>query len=141
MKGHWVHVANVVLVVTSVGIGGGAYAGGLPARMGVLPWIALSIVAMFYGGAWWVQRDPSALNLPNQAAYDALTEADQQKVIACVLPFFYGSAALWMGFGMVVLSVPTTEVVVGAAILANLVEGGLVLRHILLKAPQKVREL
>jgi hypothetical protein len=65
-----------------------AYAGLLPARMGVLPIFVVFSAVPCYGGAWWMQRFPSSLNMPNQTVYDALSEEDKQKVIACTLPFF-----------------------------------------------------
>ena len=95
---------------------------------------------VFYGGAWWVARSPTALNMPNQAAYDALPEESQRKVVACTLPFFYWSTTIWLGFLIVGFSFETTAALVVAAVLANIAEGALAIRFLFLKAPRKVRE-
>ena len=44
-------------------------------------------------------RPPSVLNMPDRAAYDALSNEQQRRGIDCTLPFFYGPATLWMGLG------------------------------------------
>jgi len=105
------HATNVVLFAASAGLGAGAYAGLLPARVGILPLFPIVSGVLFYGGAWWIQRFPSHVNVPNQAAYDALSEEDQQKVIACQLPFFYWSVTLWTAYGIVSFLFPGPVVV------------------------------
>ncbi len=42
---------------------------------------------------------PSVLNMPDRAAYDALSNEQQRRGIDCTLPFFYGPATLWIGLG------------------------------------------
>lgn len=100
MKRSRAHTTNTVLLLASVGLGGGAVAGLLPARMGLLPPLSIFIAVLLYGAAWLIQRFPSHVNMLNQAAYDALSEEDQQKVIACQLPFFYWSVTLWTAYGI-----------------------------------------
>lgn len=141
MSRRWTHAANVVLCAACAGLGGGAYAGLLPARMGVLPFLALLLVVLCYGGAWWMQHSPSALNMPNQAAYDALPVEDQQRVIACTLPFFYGSVTLWTGFSIGLVFFQTTETIVVAFVLANIAVGAMTVRFVFLKPSRKIREL
>jgi len=141
MSESWLHTTNIVLCAACIGFGTGAYAGLLPARTGVFPLFALLPVALHYGAAWWVQYAPSSLNMPNQAAYDALSDEDQQRVVACTLPYFYGSATLWAGFGIISTVVPETTFLVVALVLASIVEGVLAVRVLLLKTPRKVREL
>lgn len=135
------HATNVVLFATSVGLGAGAYAGLLPARMGVLPPVAVLTVVLYYGAAWWMQRYPSTLNMPNQTVYDTLPEEDKQRAIACMLPFCYWSVALWTGYGIVAMSFNTPAVYVVGLVLAGIAEGALAIRFPLLKASRKVREL
>jgi len=141
MSRRWAHIANAVLCALCIGLGGGVYAGGLPARLGVLPVFAIASVTLCYGVVWWMQRSPSVLNMPDQAAYDALSDDQQRRVIDCTLPFFYGSVALWTGFGLVTALVPETALLIGALVLAHIVEGAMVIRFLLLRAPRKAREL
>lgn len=118
-----------------------AYAGLLPARMGVLPIFVVFSAVPCYGGAWWMQRFPSSLNMPNQTVYDALSEEDKQKVIACTLPFFYWSVALWTGFGIVTLPFNATAVYVVGLVLASIAEGAMAIHFTLLKTPRRLRKL
>lgn len=140
MSESWVHAANIVLGAACLGLGAGAYAGLLPAPVGVLPVFALFSVGQ-YGAAWWMKRSPSVLNMPDQAAYDALSNEQQRRVIDCTLPYFYGSATLWMGFGIVGMLTPKTSVLVVALVTAGIVEGAMAIRFLLLRAPRKVRAL
>lgn len=119
MSRSWAHAVNAVLFAVCIGLGGGTYAELLPARAGVLPIIAVLSTVLYYGGAWWMQRYPSSVNMPSQSAYDALPEEDQQKVIACMLPFCYWSVTLWMGFGIFIFLFPTLEMNVVALVLAT----------------------
>ncbi|WP_263831620.1 hypothetical protein [Salinibacter sp.] len=135
------HAVNVVLFAVCMGLGGGAYAGLLPARMSILPLFPILSAALFYGAAWWIQRFPAHVNMPNQAAYDALPEEEQQRVVACTLPFFYWSTAIWLGFFITWFSFDTTAAIIVAVVVANIAEGGLAVRILFLKAPRKVREL
>lgn len=141
MNGSWVHAVNIVLCTACIGLGGGAYAGLLPPRVGVLPIFALVAVAGCYGGAWWMKHSPSSLNMPNQDTYDTLPEEAQQNVIACILPFMYGCVTLWTGFGILSVLAPKTEFLVIVLVLAGIMEGAMAVHFLLLKAPQKVREL
>ena len=88
MRRSRVHTVNIVLSAVCIGLGGGAYGGLLPARMGILPLFPILSATLFYGGAWWIQRFPFHVNIPNQAAYDALSEEEQQKVNACIAALF-----------------------------------------------------
>ena len=88
MRRSRVHTVNIVLSAVCIGLGGGAYGGLLPARMGILPLFPILSATLFYGGAWWIQRFPFHVNMPDQAAYDALSEEDQQKVNACMPTLF-----------------------------------------------------
>ncbi|WP_251952721.1 hypothetical protein [Salinibacter ruber] len=141
MSESWLHSTNIILWTACIGLGAGAYAGRLPARMGLLPMFALVPVVLHYGAAWWVQYAPGSLNMPNQAVYDALSDEDQQRVVACTLPYFYGSATLWSGFGIASTVVPEARVLVVALVLVGIVDGVLAVRVLLLKTPRKVREL
>lgn len=135
------HAVNVVLFAVCMGLGGGAYAGLLPARMGILPLFPILSAALFYGGAWWIQRFPSHVNVPDQAAYDALSEEDQQKVNACMLPFSYWSVTLWTGYGIVSFLFPVPVVVlVVALLLASIANVAMTIRF-LSKANRKLSEL
>ena len=87
MSESWLHSTNIILWTACIGLGAGAYAGRLPARMGLLPMFALVPVVLHCGAAWWVQYAPGSLNMPNQAVYDALSDEDQQRVVACTLPY------------------------------------------------------
>ena len=139
MRKRWSHATNTALLLASTGMGVGAYAGAFPARFGVLSFISVLTAAFFYGGAWWVARSPSVFNMPNQAAYDALPEESQRKVVACTLPFFYWSTTIWLGFFIVGFSFETTAAPVVAAVLANIAEGAPAIRFLFLKAPRKLR--
>ncbi|MCS3703730.1 hypothetical protein GGQ14_001798 [Salinibacter ruber] len=121
-------------------MGVGAYTGTFSTHLGALSFISVLIAVLCYGGAWWVARSPTAFNMPNQAAYDALPEESQRKVVACTLPFFYWSTTIWLGFLIVGFSFETTAALVVAAVLANIAEGALAIRFLFLKAPRKVRE-
>lgn len=135
------HVVNVVLSVVCIGLGGGAYAGLLPARMGILPLFPILSAALFYGGAWWIQRFPSHVNMPNQAAYDALSEEDQKRVNACTLPLFYWSVTLWTAYGIVSFLFPAPAVVlVVVLVLASIANVAMAIRF-LSKAHRKLSEL
>jgi ABC-type xylose transport system permease subunit len=140
MRKSWSHATNTALLLASIGMGAGAYAGAFPARLGALSFISVLIAMLCYGGAWWIARSPTALNMPNQAAYDALPEESQREVVACTLPFFYWSTTIWLGFLIVGFSFETTAVIVVAAVLAEIAEGALAIRFLFLKAPRKVRE-
>ncbi|WP_263834215.1 hypothetical protein [Salinibacter sp.] len=140
MSESWVNAANIVLGAACLGLEAGAYAGLLPARVGVLPVFALFSVGQ-YGVAWWMKRSPSILNMPDQAAYDGLSNEQQRRGIDCTLPFFYGSATLWMGVGLVSVLIPKTSVLVGALVITGVVEGTMAIHFLLLRAPRKVRAL
>lgn len=140
MRKSWSHATNTALLLASIGMGAGAYAGAFSARLGALSFISVLIAVLLYGGAWWIARSPTALNMPNQAAYDALPEESQRKVVACTLPFFYWSTTIWLGFFIVGFSFETTAAIIVAAVLANIAEGALAIRFLFLKVPRKVRE-
>ncbi|WP_157942250.1 hypothetical protein [Salinibacter altiplanensis] len=132
---------NVVLSAVCMGLGGGAYAGLLPARMGILPLFPFLSAALLYGGAWWIQRFPSHVSMPNQTAYDALSEEDQQKVNARMLPLFYWSVTPWIACGIVSFLFPAPAVVlVVALVLASIANVGMTIRF-LSKANRKLSEL
>jgi hypothetical protein len=141
MRKSWSHATNTALLLASIGLGVGAYAGAFPARLGALSFISVLIAVPFYGVAWWAARSPTAFNMPNQAAYDALPKESQREVVACTLPFFYWSTTIWLGFFIVGFSFETTAALVVAAVLANIAEGALAIRFLFLRAPRKVREL
>lgn len=135
------HPVNVLLLAASVIIGAAAYAGLIADHMVLLPLIAHFMAAALYGGAWAVQRYPSLFNVPNQAAYDALSEGDQRKVIACTLPFFYWSVTIWTGFFVAVFGVEETVAIIGAAVIAHVAEGALAMWFFLVQTSRKVRKL
>lgn len=135
------HATNVVLFAASFGLGAGAYAGLLPARIGILPPFSIFIAVLLYGAAWLIQRFPSHVNMLNQAAYDALSEEDQQRVIDCQLPFFYWSVTLWTAYGIFSFLFPAPVVVfIVALVLASIANVAMTI-HFLSKASQKVEEL
>ena len=141
MRRSRVHAVNVVLSAVCIGLGGGAYAGLLPARMGILPLFPILSAALLYGGAWWIQRFPSHVNMPNQAAYDALSEEAQKRVNACMLPFFYWSVTLWTAYGIVSFPFPAPAVVlVVALVLASIANVAMTIRF-LSKSNRKLSEL
>ncbi|WP_263785157.1 hypothetical protein [Salinibacter grassmerensis] len=76
MSENGVHATNIGLVTARIGLGAGAYTGLLLVRVGVSPMFNLEPVALHYAAAWWVPYAPSFLNMPNQAAYDALPGED-----------------------------------------------------------------
>ena len=57
-----------------------------------LPAIAIIVVVGIYGAAWWVGARPSAVNMPNQQRYDALSPANQRAIARHVQAFLYGTA-------------------------------------------------
>ncbi|MEF8816547.1 MAG: hypothetical protein V5A58_07145, partial [Salinibacter sp.] len=117
------------------------YAGLLPTRMGVLPPLFIVLVVLCYGGAWWIQRFPSHVNLPDQAAYDALSEEDQQEVNACMLPFFYWSVTLWTGYGIFSFLFPVPAVVLVVALVLVSIANVAMTTRFLSKANRKLSEL
>ena len=141
MRRSRVHTVNIVLSAVCIGLGGGAYGGLLPARMGILPLFPILSATLFYGGAWWIQRFPFHVNMPDQAAYDALSEEEQQKVNACMLPFFYWSVTLWIACGIVSFLFPAPAVVlVVALVLASIANVAMTIRF-LSKSNRKLSEL
>ena len=141
MRRSRVHTVNVVLSAVCIGLGGGAYAGLLPARMGILPLFPILSAALLYGGAWWIQRFPSHVNMSNQAAYDALSEEAQKRVNACTLPLFYWSVTLWTAYGIVSFLFPAPAVVlVVVLVLASIANVAMAIRF-LSKAHRKLSEL
>jgi hypothetical protein len=67
--------------------------------------------------------------MPNQAAYDALSEEDKQKVIACQVPFFYWSVTLWTAFGTLSVLFPAPEaVLIVALVLASIANLAMTIR-------------
>lgn len=141
MKRSRAHTTNTVLLLASVGLGGGAVAGLLPARLGLLPPLSIFIAVLLYGAAWLIQRFPSHVNMLNQAAYDALSEEDQQKVIACQLPFFYWSVTLWTAYGIFsfLFPAPVVAPIVGL-VLASIANIAITVRF-LSHANRKMSEL
>jgi len=141
MKRSRTHATNTVLLLASVGLGGGAFAGLLPARMGLLPPLSIFIEVLLYGAAWLIQRFPSHVNMLNQAAYDALSEEDQKKVIACQLPFFYWSVTLWTAYGIFscLFPAPVVAPIVGL-VLASIANIAITVRF-LSHANRKMSEL
>ncbi len=57
-----------------------------------LPVIAIVVVGVVYGAAWWVGTRPSAVSMPNQQQYDALRPADQRVIARHVQTVLYGTA-------------------------------------------------
>lgn len=58
----------------------------------LLPGIALAVVGLLYGMAWWIGRAPKSINVPNQQQYDALAPAAKRTVARDVQVFLYGTA-------------------------------------------------
>ena len=58
----------------------------------LLPCIALAMVGLVYGAAWWIGRAPGSINVPNQQQYDALAPSDQRVILRDVQAFLYGTA-------------------------------------------------
>jgi uncharacterized membrane protein len=56
----------------------------------LLPLLALAVAGTLYASAWWIERSVEGLNVPNQEAYDALSESEQQQVAALPLRYLYG---------------------------------------------------
>lgn len=145
------HVINILLIGATAVLEWGVYAEMLASHAVPLSAVALLVAAFFYGLVGAVQRYPSLLNLPNQDAYDALLQADQQEVIEqCVAPFFYWSAAAWMVTSVLLAGATGAEGIgEGAAIavtftsllLASITDGGLAIYFLVLRAPEKVEEL
>ena len=107
----------------------------------IMPIGIMVSATLLYGGAWWIQRFPFHVNMPDQAAYDALSEEDQQKVNACMLPFFYWSVTLWTAYGIVSFLFPAPAVVlVVALVLASIANVAMTIRF-LSKAHRKLSEL
>ncbi len=64
----------------------------------VIPSIAIVVVGIVYGAAWWTGRAPTAINVPNQEQYDALAPAHKRVVAESVQAFLY-----WTATAMLVL--------------------------------------
>ena len=58
----------------------------------LLPLIALVNAALLHGVAAWIERSTDVLNMPAQAAFDALSEDDQNTVAALVRYYVEGVA-------------------------------------------------
>lgn len=58
----------------------------------VLPAVAIVVVGIVYGAAWWTGRTPTSINVPNQEQYDALDPAHKRAVAARVQTFLYWTA-------------------------------------------------
>ena len=58
----------------------------------LLPGIALAVVGIVYGAAWWTGRVPGSVSVPNQQQYDTLDPADQRVILNDVQAFLYATA-------------------------------------------------
>jgi uncharacterized membrane protein len=58
----------------------------------LIPTIALAVVGIVYGAAWWIGRASGRINVPNQQQYDALDPKDQHVVLNDVQTVLYGTA-------------------------------------------------
>lgn len=56
------------------------------------PAIALVVVGIVYGAAWWTGQAPGSVNVPNQQQYDALAPAEKRVILRDVQVFLYGTA-------------------------------------------------
>ena len=59
----------------------------------LLPFIALAVAGTLYAMAWWIGRNVGDLNVPDQDAFDALSESEQRQVATLPLGYLYGLAA------------------------------------------------
>jgi len=57
-----------------------------------VPLITFGVVAVVYGSAWFIGRDPSSINVPKQDVYDALDVEQQRRVVAHVQLVLSGMA-------------------------------------------------
>lgn len=146
MERSHIHVVNGVLLIASAVVGVGAYVELFPPRLIPVSLITVLVAIVLYGIAWALYRYPSILNVPNQAAYDALPDRDRRKVVACVARFFYCSVPLWTGFFVVVLNaeaaaLPEPATILVSAVVVSIVEGALAIRFLFLQTSRKVSEL
>jgi len=76
------------------GLGGtaGAYWDATLLHWMLVPGIALVVVGIVYGAAWWTGRAPGSINVPNQQQYDALAPAEKRVILRDVQGFLYGIA-------------------------------------------------
>ncbi|MEF8815463.1 MAG: DUF1648 domain-containing protein [Salinibacter sp.] len=58
----------------------------------LVPAIALVVVGIVYGAAWWTGHAPGSVNVPNQQKYDALAPAEKRVILRDVQVFLYGAA-------------------------------------------------
>ena len=58
----------------------------------LVPAIALVVVGIVYGAAWWTGHAPGSVNVPNQQKYDALAPAEKRVILRDVQVFLYGTA-------------------------------------------------
>ena len=58
----------------------------------ILPLIALAVCGVLYGSAWFVGHRLDLVNVPNQAAFRALSRSNQRKVVRVIQRALYWQA-------------------------------------------------
>lgn len=77
MPSTYAHLVNVILVIGLVALA--------PSLASATLHAGLALAAVLYATAWMIRMLPRRwINMPDQAAYDALSKADQQRVLGVV---------------------------------------------------------